>query len=266
MNERNENKGRKAALIVAILLAAICIGILVGTALSTPSIDVASDAWDSVEMSEEEWLASFHQDTVADEESADAKAEKTIAQSATTAMNKCKNADRSGWLFFPDICDQPVLFNGDNSYYLNHTSDKEYSANGAIFADAGTKSFYDDYTLIHGHHLRSGKMFGKLSNLKKKEYFSNHRYFYIMNENMDLLKYRVVGVTIVNGGKEIIPGSFGTEAEKIEYLQHLTTKSMYKCDYEPSELNNAVVLHTCDYTFKNAHLLVLGVFESEVSY
>ena len=245
-----------------LLFGAIC-GYLIGTGLTTSSVAVDSDAWDEVSMTESEYNNNFVTEAVVDSETSN-KPDIDI-NNIVTGYNRCSNDDKIGWIYYPNICDYPILFSGD-TYYLNHTVDKKYSSNGAIFADAAASSFFEDYTLIHGHHLNNGKMFTKLKNLKNSAQFKANRYFCIYSPDTNaVFRYRVIAVTIVNGAKELIPGAFEAGTERDEYIYSLIRRSKFECSYTEDELKNVVILHTCDYTFKNAHLLVLGVKDLEVS-
>lgn len=244
-----------------LLFSGVC-GYLIGVGITTPSIVVEGDAWDEVSMTEIEYEQTVVSQTVIDSHS-EVKGSFDTSD-IPSKFNHCSNEDKIGWIYYPNICNYPILFSGDN-YYLNHTVNKKYSSNGAIFCDAASTSFFDEYTLIHGHHLRNGKMFTQLKKLKKKSFFKNNRHFYIYSpDNNAVFCYRTIAVTIVNGSKEAIPGSFKTDADREAYIRKLINRSKFSCNFTEDELKSTVVLHTCDYTFKNAHLLVLGVKETEV--
>ena len=244
---------------IVIFTVSLCAGLLIGAAITAPTVKVSADAWDDVEMTEEEYAGSFYREEVSEQSGSEELP--FDAGIVAKAFNECKNEDKIGWLYYEDICDYPILYNGSNTYYLNHTCDGEYSSNGAIFCDAAsTEPYFSDYTLIHGHHLRNDLMFTRLVNLKDPEYFSKNRYFYIYDQS-SFRRYRVIAVTLVNGQKELIPGSFKDGNEKKRYVKSLAERSMYDCDYSDEELGSIVTLHTCDYTFKNSHMLVVGAEE-----
>ena len=270
--DKNAEADRKRKLIIRATIAfvvfafAVGIGAMVGMALTTPTVKIAGDAWDSVEMTEEEYLASLESEAVGDIPDENGVTRNQLVTSYGKAVKK--NEEVRGWIYYPGICDYPWVWKQwDNSYYLNHTSEKKSSSNGAIFADGGTVP-NSGYLLLHGHHLRSGKMFGNMEKLKG-DTFKKRRYFYVYTTWPDgtttSKRYRAVAVTIVNGSKEIIPGSFASTEEAHAYVNNLAERSRFACSYEERELDDVVVLHTCDYTFTNAHLLVAGVYDKEVT-
>lgn len=72
--------------------------------------------------------------------------------------------------------DYPIMQGEDNSEYLNKNPYGEYSLAGSIFMDFRCDSeFLDDYTLIYGHHMSGGYMFGALDDFADPAYFDSHR-------------------------------------------------------------------------------------------
>ncbi len=81
------------------------------------------------------------------------------------------------WLTVDDTTiDYPVMQGEDNTEYLNKDPYGEYSLSGSIFLDAAnTPDFTDDYSLLYGHHMEYGAMFGSLDEFQEPEYFESHR-------------------------------------------------------------------------------------------
>lgn len=95
-----------------------------------------------------------------------------------------KNKDLIGWIKIADknnkgtpIIDYPVLQAGDNDYYLRRDFEEEYDKNGSIFLDADCDILRrSDNLIVYGHHMRTGKMFGKLDKYSDKKFYESHRY------------------------------------------------------------------------------------------
>lgn len=76
------------------------------------------------------------------------------------------NPDIYAWIDIPgtDISYPIVQSATDDSFYLDHDSDKNASANGAIFSEHvyNDTTFDDNVTVLYGHNMKSGAMFGDL--------------------------------------------------------------------------------------------------------
>ena len=76
------------------------------------------------------------------------------------------NEDIYAWLDIPgtDISFPVLQREGDDSYYLRRNSQGEDDMNGVIFTESAYngRDFSDPATVVYGHHMRSGAMFGQL--------------------------------------------------------------------------------------------------------
>lgn len=87
------------------------------------------------------------------------------------------NADVRAWLTLDNTkIDYPVVQGVTNFTYLNADVYGKFSMAGSIFADArNDKNFWDNYTLIHGHHMSERRMFGDLDLYKDKVFFDTYK-------------------------------------------------------------------------------------------
>jgi sortase B len=81
-----------------------------------------------------------------------------------------------GWLTIDNTnIDYPVMQGNDNTYFLNTDPFGEYSLTGSIFLDSrNSPDFTDDFSLVYGHHMDYGKMFGALDDFLSSSYLSEH--------------------------------------------------------------------------------------------
>lgn len=71
--------------------------------------------------------------------------------------------------------DYPVMQGSDNSRFLNIDPFGEYSLSGSIFLDSrNAPDFSDEYSVIYGHHMDYGKMFGALDDFLNESYLKKH--------------------------------------------------------------------------------------------
>ena len=93
---------------------------------------------------------------------------------------------------------RPVKPSGKPAEESETEPDGTYNANGSLFIDYNNAwDFSDQLTVIYGHHMKSGQMFGSLKGYKGQAYFENHPYMYLYTDNgnyrIDLLYGCVAG-------------------------------------------------------------------------
>ena len=72
--------------------------------------------------------------------------------------------------------DYPVMQGRNNDEYINKDPFGNFSLSGSIFLDSrNSADFSDPYSLLYGHHMDHGAMFGALDDFIKQEYFDQHR-------------------------------------------------------------------------------------------
>jgi len=84
--------------------------------------------------------------------------------------------DASGWITIDDThIDYPVVQGLDDVYYANHDVYQAPSLTGSIYIQAkNSNDFSDSYTLLYGHHMDNGAMFGDLSKYLDADFFNAH--------------------------------------------------------------------------------------------
>ena len=85
--------------------------------------------------------------------------------------------DAIAWITVDDTkIDYPVMQGRSNNEYLNKDPFGKYSLSGSIFLDArSSKNFSDSYSILYGHHMDHGAMFGALDSFKEQAFFDSHR-------------------------------------------------------------------------------------------
>ena len=85
--------------------------------------------------------------------------------------------DAVAWLTVDNTkIDYPVMQGKNNDEYINKDPFGNFSLSGSIFLDSRNSSdFSDPYSILYGHHMEYGAMFGALDDFKEKSYFDQHR-------------------------------------------------------------------------------------------
>ena len=162
---------------------------------------------------------------------------------------KSENPNVVAWLCVPDAdINYPVLQTDNNDFYLNHSYDGEYNTAGWIFADF--RSTFDHLgrnTVIYGHNLESGSMFGSLKNLNRiPNWFSDkeRRYVYLDTPNASYI-FQIISVYTTADNKYIKHNLANDEIYQ-EFLDYLQTQNTLKDIAEDVDITDKILtLSTC---------------------
>lgn len=109
------------------------------------------------------------------------------------------NSDIVGWLRIRALdISYPVVQSKDNDYYLHRTFEKTDNFAGCLFVNSyNMGDFTDQNTIIYGHNMKNGSMFGKLKNFSDPEVFKKSRYFWIFTPDF-IYQYRIFSASVVD--------------------------------------------------------------------
>lgn len=158
-----------------------------------------------------------------------------------------KNQDVKGWIYLDGTeISYPLLQGPDNEFYLSRTYEKEWLFAGSIYIDAINKSdLTDAHTIIYGHNMHNGSMFGQLDKYSKESYRNEHPYIYIMRLDGKWDKYEIFSAYIA----DIDDGTFSyftTTGDSYDrYLELTKTKNYYSTTTYPQNGERILTLSTC---------------------
>ena len=172
------------------------------------------------------------------------------------------NADIYAWLDIPDTTiSYPILRSEEEDFYLTHNADKEESNYGAIYTQNYNAADFSDFnTIIYGHNIRDGSMFGTLRNFKDKEFFENHRIINIYTPDKKLT-YTVFAAYINDDSHILLENDFSDIEVRRKYIFDIQSgkkNSNVDRDINISEYNKIITLSTCT-TPRTKRLLVQAV-------
>lgn len=159
------------------------------------------------------------------------------------------NEDVIGWLYVEalDGISYPVVKGKDNNEYLHMTYEKNYNFAGTIFIDCeNSGDFNDCNTLVYGHNMKNGSMFGQLKKFSQDaETYKKSKYFWIFTPDKDY-RYEIISAytTGVNSDTYTLFKGPGTEFE--EYLEKIKGRSEIQTDVGEMTMKDKIVtLSTC---------------------
>lgn len=169
------------------------------------------------------------------------------------------NEDYRGWITIENTnIDYPILQGEDNDYYLSRDINKEYLKSGSIFLDYRNNNFDDKNTVIYGHSMRNGTMFGQLKYFKESGALDENKYIYILSPEGKTLKYEIFSVYTSDINDNYIETSFNSDEEYKEFLDKICEKSLFPVNIDISTEDKILTLSTCSYEYENARTVIHG--------
>lgn len=161
------------------------------------------------------------------------------------------NADILGWIWIPDTeISYPLLYARDNETYLNRTYHLEYSPAGSIFIDArNSPSFSDDNTIIYGHNMKNGSMFGRLKAFSDARYLDQHRTIYIFTADT-AREYRIFSAFKTDVKSQSYTRSFSSSRHLAAFMDSLPGGDA------PADGSALLTLSTCTTGQQTARFVV----------
>lgn len=189
---------------------------------------------------------------------ADAKAEKDDVKVKFDKLRD-KYPDVKAWLYSKGtVINYPVAQGRSNDWYLHRTLDGKWNGAGTLFIDENNERPFEDFlTIIYGHHMRDGSMFGSLVKYRDEEYYRKHKKLrlYTPEQDFDLI---VVGVSTIPATSEMYKYDFDDEAAREEYISWIEQTTETVTDDRAGTNDRIVMLSTCTYEFDDARLVVFG--------
>ena len=184
-----------------------------------------------------------------------------------------RNKNLIGWIKIPDTnIDYPVMksINGDGEFYLTHNYKGEEDKNGTLFMDDDCDVIKPtENWIIYGHNMKSGKMFGNLTDYKSQSFYEKHPVIYFD--------------TIYETGSYVVMYAFNSrvydEAEiTFKYYQFIDPASEAEFNSAMGDMAAAtlintgnlasygdrlLILSTCDYDEDNGRFVVVAVRQAD---
>jgi len=170
------------------------------------------------------------------------------------------NPEIYAWIEIPgtSIAYPIVQSASDNSYYLNHTIEGIAGYPGSIYTEGvNAKDFQDFNTLIYGHDMEDGSMFGDLDQFRNGDYLKEHETLIIYTPEHKLT-YRIF-MTVTYDDRHIIGSyDFSEKEEREAYLA-----SIGNMDPDVTADSKLVTLSTCIASQPTNRFLVEAVLINE---
>lgn len=150
------------------------------------------------------------------------------------------------WIHIPGTpVSYPVTRGEDNSYYLTRTFSGAYNGAGCIFMDyRSSLPSEGGNTVLYGHNMKNGSMFGLLKKYKDQSYYEANQFFWIYTPQGDYM-YQIFSCHEAEPESETYTNGFGSKESYASYLQTIKDLSLYDTGVAVTSDDKIVSLSTC---------------------
>lgn len=169
-----------------------------------------------------------------------------------------EHPDIVGWIRSEDTTiNYPVVQGQDNDYYLHRLPDGRQNSGGTIFMDFRNSDDFSDWnTIIYGHNMKNGSMFGTLTDYNSQEYFEKHPVMFLFTTD-GTYRIELLAGCLVPADSELytVPES---EEGRDMVIQAAMKRSTFRSVAKPESGERIVTLSTCSYEYEDARYVLIG--------
>lgn len=177
------------------------------------------------------------------------------------------NEDIVGWLQIPDTeIDYPVVWTpGDENYYLYKDIEGNADKNGSLILDTDSSlSPLTTNLIIHGHNMRSGAMFGNLTDYENPDYYENHKKIILYTEECQR-NYEVIAVfrsQVYKKSQDVFKFykffQADTQEEFDDFYNNIKDLALYDTGVTAEFGDHFITLSTCVYHVEQGRFVVVA--------
>ena len=177
----------------------------------------------------------------------------------TLAELQAINPDVLGWLTIDDThIDYPVVIGETDMEYVNKDVYGDFALSGSIFLDSDNdRDLSDSYTLVYGHHMDNGAMFGDVVEFVNTDYFESHPSgtLYLPDATYTIEIFACVQVDAFDSMIYDPLAQNGDVSELLNYVDEIAVQSRY-IGVQPTD--KVIGLSTCAEAETNGRVVIFG--------
>ena len=177
----------------------------------------------------------------------------------TLAELQAINPDVLGWLTIDDThIDYPVVIGETDMEYVNKDVYGDFALSGSIFLDSdNARDLSDAYTLVYGHHMDNGAMFGDVVEFVNTDYFESHQTgtLYLPDATYTIEIFACVQVDAFDSMIYDPLAQDDDVSELLHYVDEIAVQSRY-IGVQPTD--KVIGLSTCAEAETNGRVVIFG--------
>jgi sortase B len=170
-----------------------------------------------------------------------------------------KNRDVKGWITVDNTnIDYPFVQADNNEYYLHFDVEKNYIESGALFLDCNSKSDFSVFnTIMYGHNMKNGSMFGSLPWFNDSSFFDENRTGKLFLRNLTFEIEIFACMVVQENDKNVY--CYPTSQKRVdEFAKYVSENAAFYRKTDLKLTDRIVTLSTCSYEFDEARTVVIG--------
>lgn len=184
---------------------------------------------------------------------------------------KQENSEVVGWIQIPDmVIDYPIMQSGmdtEEDFYLLRDINKKKNKAGSIYIQKmNFSNFSDNNTLVYGHNMRNGSMFGTLKKFRDKSFFEENDTIYIYTQG-HILTYKIYSAFVYDSRHILAAFDFNNSVDYQKFIDETLNPSSkiknVRKGVNVTTEDKIITLSTCTNNDSERYLVV-AVLESDV--
>lgn len=177
--------------------------------------------------------------------------------------------DVYSWIEIPGTkVDYPIVQHPkDNSYYLDKTPDGQSNKEGSVYSEKyNKKDFSDPVTVLYGHNMKNGDMFGELYRYEDRDFFREHRTINIYTEKQKL-EYEIFAATLFDDRHILQSYDFTDKEVFMQYIRDIRgvhdMRSYFDTSVNVNSEDHILILSTCHGLGSHYRYMVQAILVDE---
>lgn len=161
------------------------------------------------------------------------------------------NDDTVGWITVNNTkVNYPVVQYTDNDFYLKRDFNKKKNSYGWIYMDYRNNIYnLSNNTIILGHNLKNGMMFGTLRYATNESWYKNpDNQIITFNTKVKNMKWKIFSIYKIPVTNDYLYANFGDLNEFKKFLDTIKSRSIYDFGIELKKEDHILTLTTCGTT------------------
>ena len=177
----------------------------------------------------------------------------TQTTAETEILSEIQN--QIAWLYIPETnINHPVMYSGDNEFYLHRAYDGSYLYAGSVFLDERcSPDFSGTVSILYGHHMNNGSMFADVKKFMDAAFFECHPYGWLFATDTTYCVEFFSAARI-----DHTDALYATELTLPQRMDLLKEKSTQFREISVAENDHLLTLSTCSTAGENLRVIVTG--------